>query len=37
MLVGSMRGSSDTDRQCDAWLDAGVDPHLLFADNASGA
>jgi hypothetical protein len=37
MLVGSIRGSRDTDRQGDAWLDTGVDPHLLFADNASGA
>jgi hypothetical protein len=37
MLVGSMRGSHDTNRQGDTWLDAGVDPHALFADNASGA
>ena len=37
MLVGSMRGSRDTDRQGDAWLDAGVDSHVLFADNASRA
>ena len=42
MLVGSMRVSSDTDRQTtdlqrDALLDAGVDPRPLFADKASGA
>jgi hypothetical protein len=37
MLVGSMWGARDTDRQGDAWLDAGVDLHALFADNARGA
>jgi len=40
--VGSMRVSSDTDRQTadlqrDTLLDAGVDPRPLFADKASGA
>jgi len=37
MLVGSMWGACDTDRQGDVWLDAGVDPPALFADNARGA
>jgi DNA invertase Pin-like site-specific DNA recombinase len=42
MLVGSMRVSSDNDRQTthlqrDALLAAGVDPRHLFAEKASGA
>ncbi len=42
MLVGSMRVSSDNDRQTtdlqrDALLEARVDPRQLFADKASGA
>ena len=42
MLVGSMRVSSETDRQTtdlqrDALLAAGVDPRQLFTDQASGA
>src|SRR5712692_3586916 len=42
MLVGSMRVSSENDRQTtdlqrDALLDAGVNPRHLFADKASGA
>src|SRR2546426_9794369 len=42
MRVGSMRVSSDNDRQTtdlqrDALLEAGVDPRQLFADKASGA
>src|SRR5919108_227902 len=41
MLMGSMRISSDNDRQTtdlqrDTLLDAGVDPRQLFADKASG-
>ena len=42
MLVGSMRVSSETDRQTtdlqhDALLAAGVDPRQLCTDQASGA
>ena len=37
MLVGYMRVSSDSDRQHDALLTAGVDPPQLFEDRASGA
>jgi DNA invertase Pin-like site-specific DNA recombinase len=42
MLVGSMRVSSDTDRQTtdlqrDALLEAGVDPRQLLVDKSSGA
>ena len=36
MRVSSDTARQTTDRQGDALLDAGVDPHQLFADQASG-